>query len=422
MPNNVEAYCPSLEEWPNVQRAILDGFGTVVMPDDMSARDYLRPAERRIAVRDDHGIFGGCFAYEFELAMPGGARVPVAGLGGVSISPPSQGSGGFRKMMQAHLENSLALGDAASVLMASESGLYSRYGYGVATEFVEWQLPVREFSVPAGSITDFTVRLIHDREQAIATLQPIHEQALNRQHGGLDRSDGWWQMVLSDDSDSWFGRGPQFVAVVFDARQNACGYALYKTDGIAETATGHGRVNTVCRVSELVTVEPLAQVALIKYLSVIGMTRELIWELGPVDPCVRHYMQDPRQLWQKARLDMMWLRPLDLPALLCNRSYGHEGQVIIDYCDPTFDHLCKVWRLTVTRGYAEMEEITDLNRATNTAALVALDTVALGSVILGGTRVAELAGVGAVLGTEESIRQFDRLMLCDTVPFNVTKF
>lgn len=422
MTNNVEAFRPSLTEWPIVFRTILDGFGTVTMPDDPYARDHLRPAERRIAVRDDNGIFGGCFAYEFGLAMPGGARVPVAGLGGVSISPPSQGKGGFRPMMRAHLENSLVLGDAASVLMASESGLYSRYGYGMATELVQWQLPVREFSIPADSVADFTVKLIHDRVQAIATLLPIHEQALNTQSGGIDRCAEWWQMVLGDDTDSWFGRGPQFVAVVYDARQNACGYALYKIDGVAETAIGHGRVNGVCKVSEIITLEPRAQVALLKYMSSIGMTRELIWELAPVNPAVRHYMSDPRQLWQQGRLDMMWLRPLDLPALFCNRTYGHEGQVIIDYCDPTFDHLCKAWRLTVANGSARIEEVTDLNRNTNTELLVALDCVALGSLILGGTRVTELAAVGAVLGCEASIHLFDRLMLCDVVPFNVTKF
>ncbi len=422
MPDKVEVFCPSLAEWPAVHRAIEDGFGSAVTADDIGARDHLRPAERRLAVRDDDGIFGGCFAYEFGLSMPGGARVPVAGLGGVSISPPSQGKGGLRHMMQAHLENSLALGDAASVLMASESGLYQRFGYGMATEMVQWQLPVREFSVPTGLVDEFTIRLIHDRAQAISILLPIHEKAVNTQPGGIDRDDDWWQQILSDDTDSWFGRGPQFVAVAYDANVNACGYALYKMDAKAETATGHGRVHSVCKVSEIVTLEPQAQVALIKYMASIGMARELIWELAPVRPAVRHYMADPRQLWQQARLDMMWLRPLDLPALFCNRSYGVEGQVIIDYCDPIFKHLCKAWRLTVDNGSANMEEVTDVNRSTNAGLLVALDSVALGSLILGGTRAAELATVGAVMGTDESIHLFDRLMLCDVAPFNLTKF
>ena len=58
----------------------------------------------------------------------------------------------------------------------------------------------------------------------------------------------------------------------------------------------------------------------------------------------------------------------------------------------------------------------------DTESHVALDSAALGNVILGTTRVIELARVGKVSGSEAGVRQFDCLLRFDQTPFNVNKF
>jgi predicted acetyltransferase len=421
--SGLRCICPEEAQWLHVHRAVADGFGEVVMGDDLGARDHLRPPKRRLALIDerstDQPVVGGAFAYAFDMSLPGGACVPVAGLGGVSISPVAQGRGGLPQLIGNHLQQSIDAGDAASVLMASESGLYQRYGYGMATEMAEWHLHTREYQLLRPVSDDISIRLIHERSQAAELLQRVYESAVNARQGGIHRSTDWWPLVLNDDEHSWFGNGPEFVAVAF-AGDIPCGYALYKLRGGPDTASGHGRVNQQVVVSELIAPDTEAELALFNYLSKLAMVRELVWAVAPVDPPVRHFMRDPRQLWQRVRTDMMWLRPLDLPVLFTSIEYEEDGEVVIDYCDPQFESLCQVWRLTVTGGSAIIEKC---DRAVlETELHVALDSAVLGNVILGTTRVIELARVGKVLGSEAAVRQFDRLFRFDQTPFNANKF
>lgn len=422
--DGLRCFCPEEAQWFEVHRAIADGFGMVSMGDDLGARDHLRPEQRRLALadttHDDQPIVGGAFAYEFQMSVPGGACVPVAGLGGVSISPVAQGQGGLSMLINAHLQQSINAGDAASVLMASESGLYQRYGYGVATEMAEWHLNTRESTLQCPVSDEIAIRLIHDRSQAVEMLQRIYESAVSARQGGIHRSAQWWPMVLNDDDQSWFGCGPEFVAVAFAEGNLPCGYALYKLRGNTGTESGHGRINQQVIVSEIAAINVESELALFSYLSRLAMVRKLVWSVAPTDPLVRHFMRDPRQLWQHARTDMMWLRPLDLPALFGSIEYPEEGEVLIDYCDPQFDSLCQVWRLSVHGGRAVVEKS---DRSVLTADNhVAMDSAALGTLVLGTSRAVELASVGKVVGSDGAVRCFDRLFRFDKTPYNQTKF
>ena len=197
--SGLRCICPEEAQWLHVHRAVADGFGEVVMGDDLGARDHLRPPKRRLALIDerstDQPVVGGAFAYAFDMSLPGGACVPVAGLGGVSISPVAQGRGGLPQLIGNHLQQSIDAGDAASVLMASESGLYQRYGYGMATEMAEWHLHTREYQLLRPVSDDISIRLIHERSQAAELLQRVYESAVNARQGGIHRSTDWWPLV-----------------------------------------------------------------------------------------------------------------------------------------------------------------------------------------------------------------------------------
>lgn len=419
--NRVEAFCPSAEQWPEVERAILNGFAIVLDDVDVSDRTALRPLSRRVAVSLEQRIFGGAFAYDFQMSLPGGACVPVAGLAGVSVSPPFQGKGGLTAMMREHLQQCRAHGDAASVLMASESGLYGRFGYGVATEMAQWNLNSREFRLARDHIADGDVRLINEAQDAADTVALIYEQSVAMGSGALHRSSAWWKLVLACDKSSWIGAGAQFVAVHYNTSGVADGYALYAIDERSETATGHGRLSCTCNVSELVALNANAEMALLSYLSSIAWVREVVWAVAPVNPVVRHFMADPRQLWQQARLDMMWLRPLNLPALFDQRLYARDGELVIDYHDPLFDDLSGYWKLVVRDGAGMLHKATSAEHRQSPRA-VSLSSEVLGAIILGTSRIAELSSIGKITGSADSIRLFDQVMLTDKVPFNLTKF
>ena len=323
-------------------------------------------------------------------------------------------------MIKTHLQQSIDAGDAASVLMASESGLYQRYGYGVATEMAEWHLNTREFKLLTDLNPTVSIRLIHDNAQAATLLERVYEVAVNARPGGIHRSSDWWPLVLNEDEKSWFGSGPEFVAVAFDENNLPCGYTLYKQRGEPALESGHGRVNQQCIVSEFVALDIDTELVLFNYLCRLAMVRELVWSVAPIDPLVRHYMADPRQLWQHARLDMMWLRPLDLPALFASMEYPQDGEILIDYCDPQFESLCQVWRIIINNGSATLAKCSRAELETNSH--IALDSSALGAIILGTSRVLELARVGKIIGTDDAVRRFDQLLNFDQIPFNLSKF
>ncbi len=417
--SEVVAFCPTVEQWTQVGRGILDGFG-VIDPGDEGQRDHLRPESRRIGVASGDEIFGGAFAYEFQMSLPGGAMVPVAGLGGVAISPPFQGNGGLHRIIDLHLEQSRAHGDAGSVLMASESGIYSRYGYGMATEMVEWQLKTLEFSLHNPESISGKVRLIHDTNEALQCVPEIYRGSVQRGSGALQRSADWWAMIIGGDSKtpSWFGGGEQFIAVHYSESGTADAYALYTLAESSGEDTRHGCINYICKVRELVALDMPAQVAMFHYLQSIAWVRELLWDFGPVDPPLRYAMKDPRQLRQRARMDMMWLRPIDLVALLGGRRYHSDGEVLLNYRDPIFSDLSGYYLLKVADGRAQVNHGKDLQSTD----AVDLDSSALGRMLLGGTRVVEMARAGIVSGNSDAIRTLDRLLLCDQKPFNLSKF
>lgn len=400
------------------------GIGYVEPTDDEAIRrDRMRPRDRRLVVVDHQSdeVVGGCLAYPFSMTMPGGDSVPVAGLAGVGIAGPHGGRGAMRALVEEHLRQSLAHGDLASVLMASESGIYGRFGYGMATEYAQWETRSSEMVIGATRPTDSRPNismLAFDtdelRSAAIAQLSTVYDAWAAQVPGALDRSDDWWELVLAP-TRTWAGGGRyQLAAIHHDPTRGADGYLLYRVQDNDETTSGHGRANGVARVHELVATTPEAEIDLIRYALSIPLTRTMEWELAPVEPLVQHVVRDRRQFWQKARLDMMWLRPLDPVGLLERRSYRVRSSVSFRLRDPLFPDLEGPWTLTATGGTGTVEPADE--------AEVELGVAEFGSLLLGTLRATTLSRAGAIAGPADAIRRLDMLLQTDQRPFNLQKF
>lgn len=413
---------PAAGDLPGLKRARHAAFGGPVVHEvPESAEEFARlcPLERQVAVYDGARIVGGCRSYEFQLSVPGGSMVPVGGLAAVGILPTDTGRGGLPAMMRAHLEQSLELGDIASVLMSSESGLYGRYGYGQATDFSEWRTNTAAVRLrsdvpePQG-----TIRIITDLDDAAQLLAEVHDKAISQCAGGLSRSADWWHLILRNKKRDWIGGGEQFVAVRRDVDGNLDGYCLWtveEDESLSDTTSGHGRVRDAVRVAELVGVTAEAETHLFLFLQSIPLTKTMIWVQGPLDPVARHQLADPRQLWQHARIDMLWLRPLDIAALLTTRAWNGSGRVVLDVHDAFMPEVGGTFVLDVTNGSAEVSRTSD-------AADVSLTAADLGAMYLGGMAPHELRRAGRIMGTDSATHTLSHLMLTTRPPFTLTKF
>lgn len=387
----------------------------------LQAKQRLRPLNRQVAVVDaQEQIVGGCLAYQMELSVPGGERVPVGALAGVGVLPTALGGGGLRAMMRSHLEQCLGHGDAASVLMSSESGLYGRFGYGAAVDVCEWHMRSDQMQLRIDVVlSEGSVELFTDAAEARDLLARAHDAAGQKQPGLLRRNDDWWELVLRPDVRDWIGGGPQFAAVHRDEHGDPDGYCLWRLDDSRtppETASGHGRIHTTVAIHELVTASADAQSRLLSFLQTIPLTGDVVWEFAPVDPALRHQLVDPRQLWQHARLDMLWLRPLDIAALLRSRTWQNGPTVTLHVDDPMFPEIGGSFQLTAAAdGSAQVARV-------ESPADLSMTVADLGAIYLGGTSAMELLRANRISGAVEDIHRFDQLATTDQAPFTQTKF
>jgi len=129
-------------------------------------------------------------------------------------------------MIAALHDDARSRGEVASVLTASESVIYKRFGYGAAT----WRLGcslAHGYARLARPVADpGRVRLVH-RGEADAIFRQVYEQARAGRAGMVSRPDSWWPEVF------WVNENERalFDAVHEDADGRADGYVSYEIKG-----------------------------------------------------------------------------------------------------------------------------------------------------------------------------------------------
>src|SRR6185503_3958555 len=135
----------------------------------------LRTAGRQLGASDGDRLVGTAGAFEFGLTLPGGAVVPVAGVTAVGVAATHRRRGILRQLMAAQLDDVAARGEPLAVLTASESGIYRRFGYGIASfvEVVDLETVRVAFREPVGA--DLDLRLIRG-DEAMAAIPPLYDR------------------------------------------------------------------------------------------------------------------------------------------------------------------------------------------------------------------------------------------------------
>src|SRR5215212_1694380 len=132
--------------------ACVNGFGGTRFPPGMAEREAsVWELDRVWAAEDDGRYVATAIAYSFEMTVPGGARVPVAGVAQVAVLPTHRRRGLLRDVLGAVLMQASEKGEHYAILNASDTGIYGRFGFGQAdrvlrveldTDHVELVVPV----------------------------------------------------------------------------------------------------------------------------------------------------------------------------------------------------------------------------------------------------------------------------------------
>ncbi len=317
------------------------------------------------------GIYG---VRPMEMSLPGGSVVPIAGLTWVGVHPDVRRRGVLSAMMSDHLIRTHDAGLAISALHASESGIYGRFGYGMAA---------LQLQVTIGRGTTFTAPHLEDEAAGITT----HLVTMSAP-GIADRQRACQSRLAGDSPGTIVGNAEFFSLMAFEpaealrdkeprrvlfARRDGedVGFVGVRREHKWENARPSGTVTagTFCGT-------PAARLALARRVVDIDLMGTIKLETVGVDDPLFGWLAGPRATGDLQTWDNTWVRLVDVGAAWALRSFEGDCDVVVEVEDRYAPWNAGRWRLTASDGSGAASRTSD-------AADVTLDVTVLGAGFLG---------------------------------------
>jgi len=350
-------------------------FGRAASEEDVQKLGKVLPTERVHVAVEDGEVVGGAGAYRFDTTVPGGARVPTAGVMAVGVLPTHRRRGILSGLMRKELDDVHEWGEPIATLYASEGAIYRRYGYGLAAISGDISLPRANASFYAAPPSTGRTRLVSE-EEALELFPPIYERVAAETPGMLSRSRAWWEARRLPVG---WSKGEIFKAVLeIDGRPE--GYALYSIESDMQRMISR----SVLQVREAIGATPDALREIWRFILDVDWIETVRASWVPPDHPLFLLLTEPRRMAYTAG-EALWCRLVDVGAALSARGYGAGEPVVLDvedgYC-PWNEGTWEIGPDGVERTKAEPD--------------LRLGVDMLGSVYLGGFTFAELARAGRV--------------------------
>ncbi len=340
-------------------------------------------------------MVGTLGTFSLSMTVPGRPDVPVAGTTMVTVSPTHRRRGVLRDLMAAHFEEVRERGESLAALYASDSAIYGRFGYGMASVWADTTIG-----------RDHVAR--HPRVHAPAEIEVVdHERFMPEAERTLDsirlnrpgmyvRSTGFWERRVDDRDEERDGASAlRRVLAVEDGQ--VTGYALYRIK------LGHWENNhadAVVRVNEVHASTPAAASGLWGFLLDHDLIKEIkVFGIASDDPLFALLAGSRRAA--PTFTDQVFVRIMDPVAALEGRSYQADGRLVIDVHDG-HGFASGTFEIQISDGAARVQKFAG-------EADIELDAEDLGSVYLGRSRLAQLGLAGRVRGNARALFEADRL-------------
>jgi len=266
--------------------------------------------------------------YSMDVTLPAGPGrpspvIPMAGVSAVGVHPTHRRRGLLRSLMAEMLEDSRRRREPVAGLLASESVIYGRFGFGHATSATELTIDSHRSAYLAPP-PELDLRLI-DTDEAAKILPDLFERQRLTRAGEPSRTATFWEDFLEDRPGHHKGASGLFLAVCDE------GYVAYRCQ--EENVMRGDRVPVV--IEELRGNTPEVEAALWRFVLDLDLIGPVTAKRRPVDEPVRWRLADPRQLRVAALDDRLYIRVLDVPAALEARGYRREGRLILEVVPPS---------------------------------------------------------------------------------------
>jgi predicted acetyltransferase len=380
------------------------GFGFEIPEEDQEPDRFLAvtPLDRTVGAFDGNQMIGTLAAFPFDITVPGGAAVAMAGTTMVTVQPTHRRQGALTAMMREHLDDARARAEPLAGLWASESVIYGRFGFGSATENdqVEMHGPRIDLREEGGNLRFVAA------EESLDVLAGVYDSVWRHRPGMLSRTQAWWKNEILFDPTRWRDGASPLHAVLHESYGIPDGYALFRQKPEWGEAFPIGQV----RVKELIAASDDAHTGLWRFLASVDLFPEIRYSNAPVDDPLRWKVADPRRVTRK-RWDALWLRVLDVPTALAARSYAADGSVRFRLADRFRPDNDGVYELEVVEGSGVCERVRGAKPD------LSFDIDVLGGLYLGGGDAVSIARGGRIEGKDEAVVRLQRMFRGDSQPW-----
>ncbi|HEX6150237.1 GNAT family N-acetyltransferase [Nocardioides sp.] len=334
--------------------------------------------------------------------------LPLRMITDVTTNPAHRRRGLIRTLMEDCLSDAAARGIPLAALTVSETTIYGRWGFGVATfgEHVEVDTGPR-FGLRPGIEPAGRVEMVDPRDSwpLISRLLDRH----HREHRGSVATPGFYEDIYTGRYH-WMERSPdaKLRAAVHLTEEDAevDGMVLYRV----EKEDGKRLARVVC----LLGFGADAYLGLWRFLAGIDLVERVVWHAAdPADP-VRWALADLGAFKTTAMEDFLWVRLLDVPMALGARPWAADGDLVLEVTDAQ-GHASGRYRLLAKDGVADVSRSDD-------RAEVALSAETLGSLYLGGVPASGLRDTGRITGDRAAVDRLVAMATLPTQPFNLLGF
>ena len=358
------------DDWTAMTRLGATCFGSFKDPGSLAAWRPMMPAGAAVVAtdgEDGRDIVGMAMYLDLQLTVPGGAILPMAGMTWVAVAPTHRRRGVLRAMYTELHGRIIDARYPVAGLLASEAGIYGRFGYGPATLEHHVRVDRRNAHFHPDVPDAGGVRVIEPAAHR-DDLAAVYERWRLQRPGGLNCPTGLWDEVLADRESNRWG-GSQLMA-------------LLHPDGLVLYRVHHGDDTQSVKVTDFYALTDEAHIALWRVLIGMDLMDTVSATTYPADP-LPYLLTDPRLARITSTEDGLWLRMIDIPAVLEARAYLGDLSVVLDVGDG-FLRSAGRYALSITDGRATCVP-------TDAAADVHLDVSVLGSLYFGVHRASTLA-------------------------------
>lgn len=406
---------PEPDEGEAFLRPILRGFGNPApSADELADELLLWEPPRSLGALDGADWVGGTGAFTMDLTLPGGVAIPAAGVTMVGVASTHRRRGILTELMRRQLDDIAAGPEPVAVLTASESVIYGRFGYGLATRGVRQRLARgharmrSDAPVAGGHLRVLTI------DEARAVLPEAYERIRVGRPGWVRRSPAWWETHVFLDRPARRDGGTALFVLAHHADDDAIdGWATYRVDVEWRDRLPASRV----RVEDIAAQDDTVQLALWRGLIDVDLAFEVDALHVAVDDPLPWAVADPRRVRTSELSDWLWLRILDVPAALGPRRWGAPGRVVLEVVDRF--RPVSGGRFAVEAGPDGEGTVT----TTDDPVGIRLGAEELGAVALGGVAPSALARAGRVAEERPgALALADALFRAERAPHCATMF